>query len=70
MVRVSTAEEDMGRRRRAEPAGEGDMPGMVEALAAEEHHLPGQERVADGADLAVGERCGQVDADDFGADVD
>ena len=43
---------------------------MVEALAAEELHLSGQERVADGTDLAVRERSGQVDADDFGADVD
>ena len=70
MVRVGTAEDDMSGRRRAEPAGEGDMPGVIEALAAEEHHLPGQERVANGADVGVRERCGQVDAADFGADVD
>ena len=70
MVRVGAAEDDMGGRRRAEPAGEGDMPGVVEALAAEEHHLPGQECIADGADLGVRERRGQIGAANFGADVD
>ena len=70
MVQVGAAEDDMGGRRRAELAGEGDMLGVVEVLIAEEHHLPGQERVTNGADVGVRERCGQIDAADFGADVD
>ena len=55
---VVPAEDDMDGRRRAEPARKGDMPGVIEALASEEHYLLCQERIADGADLVVRERSG------------
>ncbi len=53
----------------AEPAGQRHMPGVVEALAAEEHHLPAQYRRPDPGDRGVVEVAGQVHPGDVGPDV-
>ena len=53
MVRIGSAEDDLGGRRGTEEASEGDVTGVVEVLATEEHHLSGQERVANCVDLGI-----------------
>ena len=58
----------MAQGQRAEPLGERDLPGVVQALVAQEDHLVVEERLADLRDLVVAERRAGVDAGDLGAD--
>ena len=54
---------------RAEPLGERDLPAVVQALAAQEHHLVVQEGLADPGHHFVAQRRAGVRAGDLGADL-
>jgi len=59
----------MAERQRAEPLGEGYLPGVIEALVAQEDHLVVEQRVAYLGYGIVAEHIAGVDAGDLGADV-
>src|SRR5215475_1876856 len=59
----------MAQRERAEALGERDLPGVVEALVAQEDHLVVEQRLAHLSDLIVAEGAAGVDAADLRTDV-
>ena len=59
----------MAQGQRAQPFGERDLPAVVQALAAQEHHLVVEEGLADLGDHLVAQRRAGVHAGDLGADV-
>ena len=59
----------MAQGQRAEPLGERDLPAVVQALAAQEHHLVVQEGLADPGHHLVAQRRAGVRAGDLGADL-
>ena len=59
----------VAQRERAEALGERDLPGVVEALVAQEDHLVVEQRLAHLRDLVVAEGAAGVDAADLRTDV-
>ena len=69
MLRRLAAVAVHGGSQRPEGLGKGDLILLPELLVAQQDHAMAMERIADHSKVRFGQRTGQIDADDFGADL-